>query len=214
MDWLNDWVAPLNHVLFQLGDDAVSWAELLGFVTGGLCVWLTTRASVLNFPMGLANSALFLVLFTSARLWADAGLQVVFIGLGVLGWWQWLRGTTVGGTIRRTSPRLLAGCVIVVLLATAGLTVILRAADDVSPFWDALTTALSLAAQWLLNTRRLGTWYFWIAADLVYIPLYLSKDLYLTAVIYVLFLGLCVNGLRLWRAAATDEPTVAATVPA
>jgi nicotinamide mononucleotide transporter len=136
---------------------------------------------------------------------------VVFIVLGVLGWWQWLHGGTTSGPIRRAGPRLVAGCVAVVVVATAGLTVILRAADDVSPFWDALTTALSLAAQWLLNTRRVATWYFWIAADLVYIPLYASKDLYLTAVIYGFFLGLCLNGLRLWRADAA--PSVA-TVPA
>ncbi len=211
MNWLNDWVAPLNHVLFELGDDAVSWAELLGFVTGGLCVWLTMRASVLNFPVGIANSALFLVLFTSARLWADAGLQVVFIALGALGWWQWMRGSSTSDAVHRSGSRLLAGCLAVVVVATAGLTVILRAADDVSPFWDALTTALSLVAQWLLNTRRIATWYFWIAADLIYIPLYASKDLYLTAVIYVLFLGLCLNGLRLWRAGASPA---AVTVPA
>ncbi len=211
MNGLNDWVAPLNHVLFELGDDAVSWAELLGFVTGGLCVWLTMRASVLNFPVGIANSALFLVLFTSARLWADAGLQVVFIALGALGWWQWMRGSSTSDAVHHSGSRLLAGCLAVVVVATAGLTVILRAADDVSPFWDALTTALSLVAQWLLNTRRIATWYFWIAADLIYIPLYAGKDLYLTAVIYVLFLGLCLNGLRLWRAGAS--PT-AVTVPA
>lgn len=211
MNGLNDWVAPLNHVLFELGDDAVSWAELLGFITGGLCVWLTMRASVLNFPVGIANSALFLVLFTSARLWADAGLQVVFIGLGAIGWWQWLRGATTSEPVRRSGSGLLAGCSALVIVATVGLTLILRAADDVSPFWDALTTALSLAAQWLLNTRRIATWYFWIAADLVYIPLYASKDLYLTAVVYVLFLGLCLNGLRLWRASAAPP---AVTVPA
>src|ERR1700761_2015589 len=82
----------LNHVLFQLGSDHVSVAELLGFLTGGLCVWLTVRAHVANFPVGIANSALFLVLFASARLWADSGLQVVFIVLGFTGWWQWLYG--------------------------------------------------------------------------------------------------------------------------
>ena len=93
MSWLSDTVSPLNQVLFQLGSDAVSSAELLGFVTGGAAaVLLTVRRSVHNFWVGIANSAFFLVLFINARLWADAGLQVIFIALGVAGWWQWLHG--------------------------------------------------------------------------------------------------------------------------
>ncbi|GAB3260848.1 nicotinamide riboside transporter PnuC [Kineosporia babensis] len=214
MDWLNDVVAPLNQALFELNGHAVTWAELLGFVSGGLCVWLTMRASVLNFPVGIVNCALFLVLFMSARLWAGAGLQIVFIVLGAIGWWQWRRGQVADVPVRTASPLLLAGCLAAVVVGTAGLTVLLRAADDVSPFWDALTTALALAAQWLLNTRRIATWYFWIAADCIYVPLYASQGLYLTAVIYVLFLGLCLNGLRLWRSSAAGTNATPSTVAA
>ena len=81
-----------------------------------------------------------------------------------------------------------------VVLATWGLTVLLRSVNDVAPFWDALTTALSLAAQWLLNTKKLQNWHFWIAADLVYIPLYGVKHLWLTALVYVVFLAMCFRG--------------------
>lgn len=201
IDWLGDLVTPLNQVLFHLGGDAVSWAELLGFVTGGLCVWLTVRGSIANFAVGIANSGFFLVLFASSRLWADSGLQVVFIVLGVIGWWQWLHGAE-GRSARVIEPatrRTLLLCVLGVVVATAGLTLVLRAADDSAPFWDALTTSLSLAAQWLLNTKKIQTWYFWIAADCIYVPLYVSRDLNLTAVVYLLFLGLCALGLRTWR---------------
>jgi nicotinamide mononucleotide transporter len=213
--WLVD---PLNTALFQLANDAVTWAELLGFVTGGACVWLTVRRHVLNFPVGIANSALFLILFTSARLWADATLQIMFIALGVAGWWQWLhsRGASEQIRVRRAGSVELAGCVAFVVAATAVLTYVLRAADDTAPFWDALTTALSIAAQWLLNNRRLETWFFWVAADCIYIPLYVVKELDLTAAVYVLFLGLCVAGFRSWQAArdAHTDADQLARVPA
>ena len=74
----------------------------------------------------------------------------------------------------------------------------LRQAHDTAPFWDALTTALSLAAQWLLNSKQLENWYFWIAADAVYVPLYFAKALNLTGIVYALFLGMCLFGLRSW----------------
>jgi nicotinamide mononucleotide transporter len=71
-----DLSSPLNQVLFHLGSDGVSGAELLGFLTGGVAAWLTVARSAHNFRVGIANSTFFLMLFLSARLWADTGLQI------------------------------------------------------------------------------------------------------------------------------------------
>jgi len=71
-------------------------------------------------------------------------------------------------------------------------------AHDSAPFLDALTTSLSLVAQWLLNGKWIESWYFWIAADCIYVPLYFGRGLNLTAVVYMLFLALCVAGWRAW----------------
>jgi nicotinamide mononucleotide transporter len=201
--FLGDLVAPLNHVLFTVGQDHVTSAELLGFVTGAVGVWLTVRAHVWNFPVGIANNVFFLVLFWSARLYADATLQIVYLVLGAVGWWEWLHGGERRGrrVMGHASPRLLAALLLLVVPATWLLTVVLTHAQDIAPFWDALTTALSLAAQWLLNLKKFENWYFWIAADVVYVPLYFVKNLYLTGVVYVIFLGLCFLGLRAWRRA-------------
>lgn len=221
LDWLSNLVAPLNTVLFTMGADAVSWAELLGFVTGAACVALTVVNRIENFPVGIANSAFFLVLFASARLWADGGLQIVYIVLGFVGWWQW----TFGGA-RRTplsvgsaSRNQLVGCAVWLVVGTIGLTFLLRWADDSAPFLDALTTAVSLAAQYLLNARRVQSWWFWIAADVIYVPLYFSRDLDLTGIVYILFLGMAVLGYVQWRrtqradAMAAAPPIVSTVAP-
>jgi nicotinamide mononucleotide transporter len=209
-------LAPLNAVLFTLGNDKVSVAELLGFVTGAASVWLTVLARIGTFPVGIANSAFFLVLFLAARLYADAGLQVVYIVLGFVGWWQWLHGGARRSrlTVSRAGPLLLVGCMVSVAGATWVLTVLLRATQDVAPFWDALTTALSLAAQFLLNCKKIENWALWIAVDVIYIPLYVVKRLDLTAIVYALFLGMCLLGVASWRRAlrAAASPTPVLTV--
>ena len=203
MTELTHLLAPLNTVLFTLGNDQVSVAELLGFVTGAAGVWLTVKAHISNFPVGIANSAFFLVLFLSARLYADSGLQVVYIVLGFVGWWQWLRGGAGRGrlVVARSGWPLLATCAAFVACATWGLTLLLGWAHDIAPFWDALTTALSLAAQFLLNLKRIENWAFWILADIIYVPLYAVKRLDLTAIVYVLFLSMCFMGVAAWREA-------------
>jgi nicotinamide mononucleotide transporter len=207
---LGELVAPLNTVLFHFGQDAVTWAELLGFVTGAVGVWLTVRANIWNFPVGLANNLFFFVLFWAARLYADAVLQVVYFVLGVVGWGEWLfggerRGRRVMGHAPGWMVWALATAVVPV---TWVLTVVLTRADDIAPFWDALTTALSLAAQWLLNLKKFENWFFWIVADVVYVPLYFVKSLYLTGIVYVVFLGLCVVGVRAWRRELRVRPGV------
>jgi len=214
LTWLEQLVAPLNTVVFVMGNDHVSWAEILGFVTGVACVWLTVKCRISNFPVGIANSAFFLLLFATARLWADSGLHILYIALGFAGWWQWLHGgpQRTRLVVGRSPRWVFAGAACFLVFGTWGLTLVLGAARDVAPFWDALTTCLSLVAQGLLNWKKLETWYFWIAADAIYVPLYVVKRLELTAIVYVLFLTMCFLGLHQWRRAERDQYDLAERV--
>lgn len=71
---------------------STSWTEVLGFVTGAVCVVLVARQHIANWPVGIANNVFFIVLFVQSGLYADAGLQVVFIALAAYGWWSWTHG--------------------------------------------------------------------------------------------------------------------------
>ncbi|MEV8536930.1 nicotinamide riboside transporter PnuC [Streptomyces sp. NPDC051211] len=182
---------------------AVSWTEVLGFATGAVCVWLVARQHIANWPVGIANNVFFIVLFTQAGLYADAGLQIVFIALAGYGWWTWTHGGGPGTAnvlpVRRTSRAEWLWLAAAGAVGTGALTLLLeRATDSTVPFWDALTTALSLMATYGQCRKRVESWCLWITADLVYIPLYAYKGLHLTALLYVGFLGLCVLGLRGW----------------
>jgi nicotinamide mononucleotide transporter len=189
----------LTKTVFELFGEPVSWAELAGFVTGIACVALAVMQRIETFPVGIANNVFFVVLFADARLYADAALQVVYIALGVMGWWVWATRAREPADVKRASTQLLLATTLAVGAATLILVPILRAAHGAAPGWDALTTSMSLGAQLLLNLKRLETWYVWIAVDIIYVPLYLSRDLNLTALVYVVFLALCIQGWRQWR---------------
>jgi nicotinamide mononucleotide transporter len=181
----------------------ITWTEVAGFVTGGVCVWLAVRQHVWTWPIGLANNVVFLVLFWQSRLFADATLQVIYFALGVYGWWNWVRGGKGGGELRvsRTARAEWVSLAVAVPLATWGLWQLLVAVSGAAPFWDSATTVISLAAQYLMCRKRVECWFFWIAADLIYIPLYLDRQLPLTAALYGVFLVMCLFGLRVWRRA-------------
>lgn len=176
------------------------WIETFGFVTGALNVWLLARQKVWNWPIGIANNLAYLILFATTGLYGDAGLQVVFIALGIYGWWVWLRGAGRDALrVSRTSPRLWA--ILVPATLAAGLVLrwfLAHFTDSTVPSWDGATTALSLAAIYGQCKKLLESWWIWILADLIYIPLYIYKDLRLTSLLYLVFLLLCIFGLRSW----------------
>ena len=88
----------LTKTVFELFGEPVSWAELFGFITGIACVALAVAQRIETFPVGIANNVFFVILFTDARLFADAALQLVFIALGVMGWVTWAK-IKVPGTL-------------------------------------------------------------------------------------------------------------------
>ncbi|WP_299537531.1 nicotinamide riboside transporter PnuC [uncultured Streptomyces sp.] len=194
---------PLQRPLFTVLDTPVAWTEVLGFGSGALCVWLVARQHLANWPIGIANNLFFILLFAQSGLYADAGLQIVFIALAAYGWWTWTHGGGPGTTdlpVRRTTRAEWVWLLAAGAVGTAALALLLsRATDSTVPFWDALTTALSLTATYGQCRKLVESWWLWIAADLVYVPLYAHKDLYLTSLLYVGFLALCLAGLRNWR---------------
>lgn len=179
-----------------------SWLEAVSFVTGAVCVWLTVRENVWNFPIGILNVITFSVVFFRAHLFADAGLQVVYFILGVIGWYLWLFGGAQHTKLHvgRASVVELVSCFGFVVLSTLGLWKLLSHVGGSASLWDALTTSISLAAQWLINRKKIESWHLWIVVDVIYVPLYVSKQLYLTAGLYGVFTCMAVIGLLQWRA--------------
>jgi len=174
--------------------------EALSFVTGALCVWLVVRENVWNFPIGLLNVATFSVVFFQSRLFADAGLQIVYFVLGIIGWRLWLRGGTNHSrlSLSRIGSVESTWLSLFVLVSTLCLWKTLHVYGGSASFWDALTTSLSLASQWMLNRKQLENWLGWIIVDAIYVPLYASKGLYLTAILYSIFLCMAVVGWNQW----------------
>ncbi|BCB75977.1 nicotinamide riboside transporter PnuC [Phytohabitans flavus] len=180
----------------------MSYLEVAGFAAGAASVWLYVRQSVWAWPVGIVNSGCWLVLFWTSRLYLDAGLQVVYIALGVAGWYWWLRGGDRPGRlpVRRTGRRHALVLWAVGGIATLVLWWAMTLAGDASPLLDAATTTVSLIAQYMLTRKLLGSWWCWIAVDVAYLGMYAHQELYLTAALQPLFVAMCVVGLRQWRA--------------
>ena len=186
----------------------MSLTEVLGFLTGVVNVWLLARQVLWNWPVGIANNLLYLVVFLRSGLYGDAGLQLIYAAMGAYGWWTWSHPAKgrAALTVTRTTRETWMWLVPATAIAAVALCFFLRRfTDSTVPNWDALTTALSLAATYGQTKKLLESWWIWILVDVIYIPLYIYKGLWLTSALYAIFMILCVVGLRSWqKALGTD----------
>lgn len=186
--------------------------ELIAALLGILNVALVVRRSMWNYPFGIAMVLLYAAVFEQARLYSDALLQIFFFVVQLYGWWAWSRAREAAGEIRveLLSDRVRLHWIAVIIVATFVWGWLMhRFTDAALPWWDAAVAMLSVAAQILQSQRKLESWWLWIAADVVAIPLYAVKELAPTAALYALFLGLAIWGAIDWARLSRRELVVA-----
>lgn len=162
---------------------------------------LAARNHLHTWWTGIVGCALFTVLFAQSQLYADATLQIFFIAASVWGWRQWLRGEQGAGLpVRNTSPRTLALMAVAALAVTAIYGSLLHFwTDAYAPFLDSAVLAFSVVAQLLLMQRRVETWPLWLLVNTLSVPLFASRGLTLTAVLYAAYWVNAWYGWWHWR---------------
>lgn len=199
LTWADPWLAPW----WTAWGVPVSRLEAVAFVLSLWMVACNLRVNPLGWPLAIASSLLYGILFGRYRLYGEASLQLVFVALSLWGWWQWLRGKDEQQqalTVRNLSARgrLWSLSSLLVLWPLTGVLLDHITDSDV-PYWDALPTAGSLIGQWLLARKWVDNWTCWLAVNLVSMGLFAYKHLWLTVILYGVFAVLSVVGWRQWR---------------
>ncbi|HVF40569.1 MAG TPA: nicotinamide riboside transporter PnuC [Gemmatimonadaceae bacterium] len=176
--------------------------EIAAAAFGIVSVYLSVRQNIWSWPTAIVNVGLYSVVFYRSRLYADMGLQVVYVVLSLYGWYQWLYGgkNRTELAVSRATRKLGATLAVLVLAFAAILGTVLRSQTDAAvPYVDSLTTSTSLAAQWMMTRKILENWLVWVAVDVVYIAMFINRSLYVTAVLYAVFLVLSASGYFKWK---------------
>lgn len=152
--------------------------------------------------------ALYAPVFFQQRLYSDALLQLFFFAVQCYGWWAWRRSAGEAGDIvvARLSWR---GRAIWAAVAGAAWLVwssgMHRFTDAANPYWDGAVAVLSVTAQAMLARRLIENWPLWVVVDCLAIGLYCSRGLDITALLYGLFLVMCLIGWRAWARAPSGR---------
>lgn len=199
----------------------MSVLEVLANLFNAACILLAGRNSVHTWWTGIVGCVLFGWVFYGAQLYADVTLQVFFLVTGIIGWWSWAPAKNqVVLPVRRSPVSAMGLWALGGVVVTLGYAwVLYRYTDAYAPLPDSFVLAFSVIGQFSLMARRIETWWCWLLVNTVAVPLFFSRDLYLTAVLYMGFWVNALVALRHWRTlldaapSPLAQPAFAATLP-
>ena len=200
---------PFFVAAFTLWGSPVTWLEIVAFVLAVAMVVCNIRVNPIGWPLAIVSSLLYFALFWNSKLYGDASLQVFFAVVAGWGWWQWLRGTQADGSALKVRALGMQGRWLtlgVLAVAWPGIGLFLKTYTDTDvPWWDAFPTAASLVGQWLLGRKYVENWPTWIVVNGVSVALFAYKGLWLTVVLYLIFIAMSFIGWRAWQRLAVES---------
>jgi nicotinamide mononucleotide transporter len=180
----------------------VTAIEIIAALVTAVSIWLAARQNVWYYPTGIVSVLLYGWIYLDARLYAEAGLQLVWLVLMIYGWYAWLYGGVhqtelrVSRTPRPAWPAIVfAGVMMALLIAFLQH----RYTNNPAPLTDSSIAAFSIVAQAMTAKKWLESWIFWIVINVVAVVLYVDRALYPTAILYVVLFFLGIKGLIEWR---------------
>lgn len=184
--WLAGWVTEIN------------WLEVFAVATSYACTWLCVKQRRFNYVLAIFTTAAYCVLFYQWGLFASMATQIYLIPTVIIGWFWWGRDDKTR-PVTHTGWKWWAGITLAAAVIYAGAVALSSAFGGTMAFWDSLILVGTIAAQFLMDRKKLENWIVWAVVNVVAIVLYFNSGLYLAALQYIFFLANAVYAYFEWR---------------
>lgn len=203
MDWNAFFDLFLENVM------ASTTLEITAVLFGILSVWFARQANLLVYPTGIISTAIYVYICFKIALFADMGINLFYTGMSIYGWYAWTRKDADRHVIPirwNTRKQQITGLLFIPVLYILILGLIYYFMKDdpgnymqtYVPYVDSFTTSIFLIAMWFMARKKIENWIYWIAGNIISIPLYFSKGLVFTSFQFAVFLVLAIMGLAKW----------------
>ena len=176
-------------------------AEIIGVIFAIGYLLLAVRQIIWCWLAWILSSLLYLYVMFNAGLYMEAALQIFYVAMGLYGWMQWSKdGTEEHLVVRRwgLGNHLFAVSVISILTLLSG-EVLSNYTTAAMPFMDALTTWGAIVTTYMVAKKLIENWIYWFVIDSISIYLFMSRELYFTAVLFFVYLFIIIIGYRSWK---------------
>lgn len=194
----------MQQIISQFHSDIhqTSWLEFVAVLTGIVSVVFSRKENILVYPVGMISTGIFIYLYLTHGLYADASVNFYYTLMSIVGWVKWSKKSEGRKVLFITASTRQGWIHALVFFLVCWLFLYLmlsRYTDSSVPIADSFTSGAAFTGMWLMNKKKLENWTWWIITDLASIPLNFYKHLVFTSFQYLIFLILAVMGYITWR---------------
>ena len=185
--------------------------EIIAVIFGFLSVWFSKQNKIWVFPTGMISTSIFVYLLLKWELLGDMMINGYYFIMSVYGWYIWTRKVdeTHVTPISKTSSKE-KRISIFIFLATLIFVYFVYKTFDKWTSWvayaDTITTAIFFVGMWLMAKRKIENWLFWIAGNIISVPLYFHKGFTFTSLQYLGFTIIAIFGYIAWKKSLNKTP--------
>ena len=204
----------IDNIFFTALGYPMSYLEFFGTIAGAIAIWLSAKAIVWSWPIGIINVVLFFFLFYQVRLYPDMFLQVFFFVTNIIGWWRWThprRGEEDRKHELRVSYLAPKGFILIIVLGITGTLLFGTFAENIHdifpeffpepsafPYLDSFVTVMSIITTFLMINKKIESWILWIIIDVLATYMYFVKEIKFVGLEYAAFCFIAAFGLWNW----------------
>ena len=178
----------------------LSIAEIAAVILAVAYLVLAVRQNILCWLAALLSSCLYMGVFFAAQLYMESVLQIFYAVMAIYGWYQWRYGGTEHAGVRINVWSIRQHAIVIVAIAALSLLLGwgMSHTGAAFPYADSFTTVAAIVTTFMVARKVLENWVYWFVIDSISVYLYLSRELYLTTLLFLLYLVLIVVGFRTW----------------
>lgn len=204
----------VNKEFLNLLGYSMSYIEFTGVVFGLIAVWLSAKAHILSWPIGIINVILAAILYFQIQLYPDMFLQIFFFVTNIIGWWRWANPKPNEADKKqelKVSYMKKNQLIFTVLIAVAGTFILGQFASNLHewfpkifskpsayPYVDSFITVMSVLTTFYMIEKKVESWIIWIIVDIIATVLYYIKGVKFYSLEYLIFTIIAAYGLLHW----------------
>lgn len=189
--------------------------ELLAVILALLYLILAMKERIECWYAALFSTAIYTVIFWDVSLLMESALQVYYLFMAIFGWYQWRKGQNQESLAIHVwalrSHVLTFFCLAIIVLISGYL--LSNHTNAAWPYVDSFTTWGSVITTYMVTKKILENWLYWLVIDGVSIFLYIDRELYLTAILFSLYLVIVCFGYRQWTIIYRRQQKLCAATP-
>ena len=183
--------------------------ESIAVVTAIVYLLLAAKEDLKCWYAAIISSSLYFYIMLNVGLLMEAFLQIFYIAMAIFGWYQWKKTTINNESLNistwKKATHILVVTTVIILSILIGQFLDTNTNAEL-PFLDAFTTFGAIVTTYMVAMKILENWIYWFVIDSISIYLFITRELYLTSILFLIYLVIIVFVYLRWRKIFLTNP--------